>query len=150
MPKQTRPTPAPLMIKLKAALDTCGEWWLHYYQLLYFQEPPLTSPAFSPSFPFGRPFTVRWSSNARNCLEVVSPEKQEYNFLIRPFLNNITQEQADIHILNMCDKILAAIKNNKQKPDSRVCCGLAETVSCMCEYAYKCELHGGGHIGSHD
>ena len=134
--------PAPSAEEIYRAAEIFSKWALHYYQLLFFQEPKLTSPGEK-----GRPFTVMHFEGA--CLYIVATVAPEYTFSIYADLTG-DQQTFDKMVLDNCRMIPAAIKAGKQKVDKRVCCGLAETRSCVCAYSYKCPLHGTKCIGSHD
>lgn len=141
-----KPREAPTTDKIEAAWRVYDEWQLHYYQLLYFQRPQLTSPG-KP----GYPFTVMLAPNAMLCLKVVAEQAPEYSFTIHNYLpKDWTQEQYDAEIVRRCKLIKSAIAEQKQKFDVRACCGLAQRRNCICYFSCICEIHGTKCVGSHD
>lgn len=140
------PTVAPDKTTLDAAFNAIDAWVGHYYQLLFFQNPPLTSPGYE-----GRPFHVAIHRKHTHCIAMTCNLAPEYSFVVRYF-DHETQRAADDECLRRCNLIMTAIRECRKKPDFRACCGLAQTTGCVCTYSYSCELHApnGQCIGTHD
>lgn len=134
---EMNPKPLPSDADLDKAFKVVGDWWLHYYQLLFFHNPPLTKPGKN-----GYPFHIKISPEHSHCI-AVEHSKPEFNFLI-------TRGMLDAEVLAKCELILS----NAHKPKINVmaCCGLATNLSrpCVCAYAFECPIHGEMHIGTHD
>lgn len=126
---------------LNAAFEAVDAYFLHFYQLLYFQATPMTAPG------TGRPFNLKWSVDHTHCIQVEvmpwSGRREEFDFLITP---SMTDEE----VLAKCGVILQAIGNGKEKIMNQACCPLAEMSNCVCAYSFTCVLHGELHIGTHD
>lgn len=141
--KEQKPVPLPTGEAMEQAWKAIDQWFLHYYQLLYFQSPKLTEPGSER----GRPFNLKQHDHHRHCLKVEcqpwSGRREEFDFVIRP-------DDTDATVLSKCHLILGAIASEKPKPHALACCPLAVTAPCVCAYAFKCPLHGEAHIGTHD
>ena len=135
------PQARPSTENLHTAFAALDQYFLHFYQLLFFQTNPLTAPG------TGRPFNLKWSQQHTHCIQVEvmpwSGRREEFDFLITP-------STTDEEVLTKCNTILAAIQSGKQKLNSHACCALAEMTNCVCAYSFKCVLHGERHIGTHD
>lgn len=138
-----KPYPRPSDEAMDKAWEVIDAWFLHFYQLLYFQNPPLTQPG-----NIGRPFNLKHSQEHSHCIRVecqpwsVLPQT-EFNFLITP-------DTTDETVLKYCHAILDAIAAGKTKVHPSACCALAEFSNCVCMYSFKCLIHGETHIGTHD
>lgn len=147
MKKTYAPEPAPSRVVLIAAFESIRRWRLHYYQLLWFQEPKLTEPGNSQVI--ARPFQVLLHPDGYSTIQFKCADYPEYSFSIncgsiRP------QHEQDIEVLDRCNLILRHISEEREKPDQRACCSIAVTIGCVCTYSYDCIIHGRGHIGNHD
>jgi len=138
-----QPAAAPSKADISKAVETLRAWQLHYYQLLWFHEPKLTAPGRG-----SRPFNVDLNLDHLGCLSLNVPAAPEYGFLI--LQSGLDDEAYDAKLLERCGLIQSAIKDNRRKPHSQACCGLAETRFCVCVYSCSCVLHGTTCIGSHD
>jgi len=143
MPTNTtrQPKPRPKDEELHKAFKVVDDWFLHFYQLLYFNTPRLTEPG------LGHPFHLQFSAIYRNCIEVQcnpwNGRRKEFDFLI-------TMNKSDEEVLSNCNAIIKAISENKASLNQTACCPLAEPINCVCTYAFKCQVHGEKHIGTHD
>jgi len=143
MPTNTtrQPKPKPKDEELHKAFKVVDDWFLHFYQLLYFHYPALTAPG------QGHPFNLQFSATYRNCIEVQcnpwNGRRKEFDFLI-------TMNKSDEEVLSNCTAILEAVSGNKGKVNQLACCPLAELINCVCTYAFKCQVHGEKHIETHD
>lgn len=144
-------TACPSDTYISAARDVLRRWQLHYYQLLYFQQPRLIEPG-EGSRPFNVAFEVAYGFVLRLRLNV--PANRDYDFIIVGPRHNAelkqSQEDYDREILDKCHLIQEAIASRKKKPHGLACCGLAVTMPCVCSYSCKCPIHGGKCVGSHD
>ena len=135
------PEPRPSEEQLHQAFNVLRAYHLHFYQLLYFAEPSLTSPG------HGYPFNLKPSPTHTNCIQVEcfvnGKDRPEFNFLI-------TSDMSDEVVLTRCQVILAAIAANKTKISAAACCPLAEHTNCVCAESFSCVIHGEKHIGTHD
>jgi hypothetical protein len=125
---------------MELSWQAIDDYFFHYYQLLFFVEPPLTEPN-------GRPFNLKWDAKHRHCIVVEcqpwSGRREEFDFLIGPM-------SSDEEVLAHCRAILNAIAELKPKVNQMACCPLAEPIGCVCAYSFSCPLHGEQHIGTHD
>jgi hypothetical protein len=137
------PQARPSTENLNAAFEALDAYFLHFYQLLYFQATPMTQPGQG----HGRPFNLKWSLAHTHCIQVEvmpwSGRREEFDFLITP-------QMTDEEVLAKCGAILQAIGNGKSKVHDMACCPLAEHNPCVCAYSFKCAIHGERHIGTHD
>jgi hypothetical protein len=151
MPRNA-PSPCPSSRELHEAADLLGKVKLHFYQLLYFQQPQLTSPG-SPA----GPFEVRMHPEHSACVQFLfrggyyfpKPEHGDYSFHITPNkLDDI--EKTDAEVLEKCRMIFEAARAKKEIIDKAVCCPLAEYRDCVCRVSVSCPLHGQQCWGTHD
>lgn len=138
--KKKVPVPLPSEQCLEEAYEALSAFQLHYYQLLYFNNPPLTQPG------SGGAFHVDFNPKAFMTLKIICHANPEYNFIITPY----THESKDEEILNICHMILKAINEKKEKISPRACCPLAKWQHCVCFESFACPIHGSLCIGSHD
>ena len=136
-----KPADLPSEAQMELSWQAIDDYYFHYYQLLFFAEPPLTEAG------NGRPFDLKWDAKNRHCIRVEcqpwSGRREEFDFLIGP-------ASSDEEVLEHCHAILDAIQSNRQKVDQMACCPLAEGIYCVCAYSFSCPLHGEQHIGTHD
>lgn len=136
--------PRPTSQQMCDAWAVIDAYRLHFYQLLWCRETPLTQPG---GAKHGRPFALKNDEEHTHCINVLcqpwSGRREEFDFTIRP---DMTDEQ----VIRNCERILEAIQQGKQKIHSMACCALAEMSNCVCAYSFTCELHGDRHVGTHD
>jgi hypothetical protein len=142
---QSNPIPAPNIDELLAAYRVVNDWKLHWYQVLYFHSPKLTTPG-----NVGSPFNVSLDSNS-HCLKVTFLPNQAFNFVIRPNLPAECETQADYdaQIVDLCMQIKRA-HEEKRRTKEYACCALAVQQNCVCLAHFNCALHGNSHVGTHD
>ena len=140
----------PSYADLSAANDVRNKVKLHFYQLLYFQQPQLTAPG-SPA----SPFEVSFDPKAAACIRIDFngsyhfPKNPDYSFRVLPGgLDKIAETDKDV--LDKCRLILKASTEKKEKTHSRACCPLAEVKYCVCDISFACPLHGTACHGTHD
>lgn len=129
-----------------AACKILNDLKLHYYQLLYTQNPRMTCAGAGAS-----PFEVLNDSVHQACIKIKFKGKSEYDFFVTPGeKQKLTDGEWDEQILEKCKLILCAHKEEKQKIHPKACCGLASVRLCVCEISFECPLHGVKCYGTHD
>ena len=137
------PKRAPSRDEINAMRRIWDDWKLHYYQLLYFQNPPLTNAD-------GYPFDVKKTDRDFLGLVIVPPKAPEFEFAVYAAKDDVEQESMDREVLSKIVLIQEAIKQGLKKQNRYACCGLAHQVSCVCNYKSDCPIHGIQCNGSHD
>lgn len=132
-----KPINKPSVDEISAALKVLNNYWLHYYQLLYFEQPKLTAPG------SGRPFNLRIDPERLGCIRVSFVDDTSYDF-------HINSSEADQDLLAKCRLVLDAHKAKKTKVDRLACCPLATFRNCVCNVSFNCPVHGQKCVGTHD
>ncbi len=133
------PVPSPSVADITKALKVLSDQQLHVYQLLYFNEPRLSSPE-------GLPLKVSRGTSILGpgaWLDIVNPKNQRLNFRVFPG----TGDENVLHLAR-----LSLVSSDAPMPGNviRPCCPLATPINCVCFSSFVCPLHGETHIGTHD
>jgi hypothetical protein len=134
------PKPLPSRDAIDAAYRVYADLKMHYYQLLYFQQPRLTAPGAN-----SRPFDVRLDPERLLTVQFAVPEAAEYGFFINDF-----RPERDEEVLRKCRLVVKALRDKPEKVHQLACCGLARHRPCVCYASFDCEIHGQKCVGSHD
>lgn len=133
---------------LARASEVLRAYQLHFYQLLWFQDPKLTTPGHP-----GSPFDVDFHPVHRLCIQfkvtTLHGRDKGYDFIVNSgVLDHL--EESDKIILSKCQLILESVRDGKEKIHRRACCPVAIFRGCVCEVSFDCVIHGTMCIGSHD
>lgn len=137
--------PSPTFDEINRAADVYRKWQLHYYQLLWFHNPKLTTPGRP-----GSPLSVEFDPDYWGCLKIAVLRNADFNFKVLMYLHGKTQEEYDADFLRKANMIIETLSSGKAKIDSRACCPLATIRGCVCMISFDCEIHGQRCIGTHD
>lgn len=132
------PIECPTKEEIFKAVRILGDQFLHVYQVLHFNDPPLTNP-------HGFPLSVKRkvTSVVTTVIEVSNP-KYIKNGLY--FYTNGQEPNEEI-----LEKAKMLIEGEKlEKPHTLACCPFAKKVFCVCRASFECKLHGNSCHGSHD
>lgn len=130
-------TSCPTREEISDAFDVLERQFLHVYQLLYVNK--LASP-------YGNPLNVSRKLNRQ--LEPMIYIKVE---LWRPEKGLdfcVIGTETDEEILHKASMLIEG--QGRDLPFRNACCPYAKRISCVCDLAYECELHGTHHIGTHE
>lgn len=132
------PIICPLLDEINKAKKVLQDFQLSIYQKLYSEG--LTLPGNNGLFSVSNYINPHLNCSTAFCEIIRNYPNTPYKFLVK------TPEEA----YDKCKLIIKAEQDNLKKLDSKMCCPLAEQINCVCLLAYKCPIHGGNHIGSHD
>lgn len=136
-------TSCPTQEEIWEATKILDNQWAHVYQLLY--SLGLASP-YGNLLMVQRQRAVNFTSPL---VRIFAPVLYEREYVPMKGLSfDVIGTEDEKEIIRKAKMLLEG--RHLEKPHPQACCPYAKQISCVCAWAFDCELHGETHIGTHD